>query len=166
VIEGKDTASEAHRIASLKLKGVAAIAGKQVAEKYGLQILDSKIQKIKENRTRFVVISKERTEIRKEANKASLKFVLDHEVGSLSNVLQLLSTFEINLTKIQSVPILGSPWKYAFFVDVLLQDPELFENVIDMMKNVVKELKIIGVYPHNTENAPSALNTIPVHGEY
>ncbi|NND88522.1 MAG: prephenate dehydratase, partial [Flavobacteriaceae bacterium] len=57
VIEGKDTASEAHRIASLKLKGVAAIAGKQVAEKYGLQILDSKIQKIKENKTRFVVIS-------------------------------------------------------------------------------------------------------------
>lgn len=166
VIEGKDTASEAQRIVDHNLKGVAAIAGKQVAERFGLSILDSNIQKIKENKTRFVVIGKDTAPSPKDANKASLKFVLDHEVGSLSNVLQLLSTFNINLTKIQSLPILGSPWKYAFFVDVLFKDQALFDQVIDVLSNAVKELKIIGVYQHNTENAPSTLNKLSFHEEY
>jgi len=166
VIEGKDTASEAHRIATNNLKGVAAIAGKQVAERFGLTILDSNIQKIKENKTRFVVIGRDATPSATEANKASLKFVLDHEVGSLSKVLQLLSTFDINLTKIQSIPILGTPWEYAFFVDVLFEDQALFDQVIEVLGKAVKELKIIGVYTHNVENAPSTLNRIAIHEKY
>lgn len=157
IIEGADTASEAKKIKEQKLKGVAAIAGKQVAEKFGLKILDSKIQNNSDNQTRFVLIGKEVKAYTKEANKATLKFKLDHRVGSLSNVLQLFSTFEISLTKIQSLPIIGEPWQYAFFVDVVFKDYSLFKDVIKVLEKAVKELKVVGAYKQNYENEPSQL---------
>lgn len=160
IIEGKDTASEAKRIRENGLKGVAAIAGKQVAEKYGLKILGSKIQKIKENKTRFVVIGSDTNETNKKADKASLKFVLDHKVGSLVDVLQILSTFGINLTKIQSLPILGKSWQYSFFVDVLFNDLEIFTEVIVLLEKKVSELKVLGVYSHNVTNKPSIVEKV------
>ncbi|PKA82394.1 prephenate dehydratase [Ulvibacter sp. MAR_2010_11] len=165
IIEGKDTASEARRIKENNLKGVAAIAGKQVAEKFGLKILDSKIQNIKENQTRFIVIRRKIDTGVTDANKATLKFVLNHKVGSLSNVLQMLSTFDINLTKIQSLPITGRPWQYAFFVDVLFSDYILFSEVIIMMEKAVKELKILGMYKQNLESNPSHLTHIALDGK-
>ncbi len=108
IIAGKDTASVAKNIKKNGLKNIAAIAGKQVADTFGLTILDRKIQTIKENKTRFVILG---NNPKKNAadNKATLRFELHHEIGSLSNVLQLLSTFGINLTKIQSFPIEGKP---------------------------------------------------------
>ena len=157
VIEGKDTASEAKRIKDLGLKGVAAIAGEQVAKEFGLKILDSNIQSVKENKTRFVLLGRKHEIPKEKANKASIKFELSHEVGSLSNILQLFGTFNINLTKIQSLPIVGSPWQYAFFVDVLFEDYELFNQVIKVLENAVKELKVLGVYNENKNNKPRAL---------
>ena len=157
IIEGADTASVAKKIKEQNLKGVAAIAGKQVAEKFGLKILDSKIQNNSNNQTRFVLIGKEVKAYTKDANKATLKFKLDHRVGSLSNVLQLFSTFEISLTKIQSLPIIGEPWQYAFFVDVVFKDYQLFKDVIKVLENAVKELKVVGAYKQNFENKPSQL---------
>ncbi|WP_051285455.1 prephenate dehydratase [Aequorivita capsosiphonis] len=165
IVEGKDTASEARRIKEGNLKGVATIAGKQVAERYGLKILDSHVQSLKEDKTRFVVLGRKTEASPIEANKASLKFILDHEVGSLSNVLQLLNTFGINLTKIQSLPIPEKPWEYAFFVDVLFEDQELFSEVISMLGKTVKELKILGVYKQNLENTPSNLSKNLVNGK-
>jgi prephenate dehydratase len=157
IIEGTDTASEAKKIKENNLKGVAAIAGKQVAEKFGLKILDSRIQNNIENQTRFVLIGKQVKIHSKQVDKATLKFKLDHRVGSLSNVLQLFSTFDISLTKIQSLPIIGEPWQYAFFVDVLFQDYKLFQEVTKVLEKAVKELKIVGVYKHNLDNTPSQL---------
>lgn len=165
IVEGKDTASEARRIKEGNLKGVAAIAGKQVAERYGLKILDSHVQSLKEDKTRFVVLGRKSEAPQIDANKASLKFVLDHEVGNLSNVLQLLNTFSINLTKIQSLPIPEKPWEYAFFVDVLFEDQALFSEVITMLGKTVKELKILGVYKQNLENTPSNLTKNLVNGK-
>ncbi len=157
IIEGVDTASEAKKIKENNLKGVAAIAGKQVAEKFGLKILDSRIQNNIENQTRFVLIGKQVKIHSKQVDKATLKFKLDHRVGSLSNVLQLFSTFDISLTKIQSLPIIGEPWQYAFFVDVLFKDYKLFQEVTKVLEKAVKELKIVGVYKHNLDNTPSQL---------
>ena len=157
IIEGTDTASVAKKIKEENLKGVAAIAGKQVAEKFGLKILESKIQNNSQNQTRFVLVGKNNKNYSKEVNKATLKFKLDHRVGSLSNVLQLFSTFEINLTKIQSLPIIGKPWQYAFFVDVFFKDYTLFNEVIKVLEKAVEELKIIGVYKQNFDNEPSQL---------
>ena len=161
IIEGDDTASEAKRIKENNLKGVAAIAGKQVAEKFGLKILESRIQNNKENQTRFVLIGKKVSIPSTQVDKATLKFKLDHRVGSLSNVLQLFSTFDISLTKIQSLPIIGEPWQYAFFVDVVFKDYALFQEVTKMLKKAVIELKVIGIYKQNMENTPSQLiNTL------
>ena len=163
IIEGADTASVAKKIKEDNLKGVAAIAGKQVAERFGLKILDSKIQNNSENQTRFVLIGKQVIAPAGKVDKATLKFKLDHRVGSLSNVLQLFSTFDISLTKIQSLPIIGEPWQYAFFVDVTFKDYKLFQEVTQVLEKAVKELKIVGVYKHNLENAPSQLINKLVH---
>ena len=157
IIEGTDTASVAKKIKEENLKGVAAIAGKQVAKEFGLKILESKIQNNSQNQTRFVLVGKNNKNYSKEVNKATLKFKLDHRVGSLSNVLQLFSTFEINLTKIQSLPIIGKPWQYAFFVDVFFKDYTLFKEVTKVLEKAVEELKIIGVYKQNFDNEPSQL---------
>tara|TARA_B100000497_G_scaffold26871_1_gene31663 strand:+ start:3404 stop:4276 length:873 start_codon:yes stop_codon:yes gene_type:complete len=157
IIEGADTASVAKKIKEQNLKGVAAIAGKQVAEKFDLKILDSKIQNNSQNQTRFVLVGKNIKTYSKDVNKATLKFKLDHRIGSLSNVLQLFSTFEINLTKIQSLPIIGKPWQYAFFVDVFFNDYTLFRDVMKVLEKAVKELKIIGVYKQNFDNKPSEI---------
>lgn len=165
VIEGKDTASEAKKIKDGNLRGVAAIAGKQVAKRYGLKILDKKIQTIKENKTRFVVIGRQDAEDKLELNKASIKFVLGHEVGSLANVLQIMGAFNINLTKIQSFPIEGKPWEYSFFVDVLFDDYKMFKEVVAILEKTVKELKVLGAYKQNLENTPSRLNKVSIHGE-
>jgi len=163
IIEGADTASVAKKIKENNLKGVAAIAGKQVAEKFGLKILDSKIQNNSENQTRFVLIGKPGKLPSEKVDKATLKFKLDHRIGSLSNVLQLFSTFDISLTKIQSLPIIGEPWQYAFFVDVIFKDYKLFQEVTQVLEKAVKELKIVGVYKHNLENAPSQIINKFVH---
>ena len=157
VIEGKDTASEAKRIKEQSLQGVAAIAGEQVAKEFGLKILDSNIQSMKDNKTRFVLLGRQQDVEFSQANKASIKFELNHDIGSLSNVLQLFSTFKINLTKIQSLPVVGQPWQYAFFVDVLFEDYQLFSEVVTMLEKAVKKLKILGIYRSNKENNKSEL---------
>jgi len=157
VVEGKDTASEAKRIKEQRLTGVAAIAGEQVAKEFGLKILDSNIQSMKDNKTRFVLLGRKQGLNNELSNKASLRFELNHDIGSLSNVLQLFSTFKINLTKIQSLPVIGTPWQYAFFVDVLFEDYQLFSEVITMLEKAVKKLKVLGVYRSNKENKKSDL---------
>lgn len=166
IIEGKDTASEAKRIRENNIRGVAAIAGKQVAERYGLKILDSNIQDIKENETRFVLIGKRGDSFSKKVpNKATIKFQLGSEVGTLSRALQLLAEHNINLTKIQSLPVLGVPWRYAFFVDLTFEDSKNFYNAIKALAEQVKELKIVGAYTQNKENAPSELTNVVHDGK-
>lgn len=166
IIEGKDTASEAKRIRENNIKGAAAIAGKQVAERFGLKILDSNIQDIKENETRFVLIGKRGASFSKKVpNKATIKFQLDSEVGTLSKALQLLASYDMNLTKIQSLPVIGVPWRYAFFVDVTFGDPEKFYDATEALNKSVKEFKIVGAYTQNKENAPSELTKVLAHGK-
>ncbi len=166
IIEGKDTASEAKRIRENNLKGVAAIAGKQVAERYRLKILDSNIQDIKENQTRFVLIGKRGDSFsNKTPNKASIKFQLGHEVGTLSKALQVMAAHNINLTKIQSLPVMGTPWKYAFFVDVTFAEPSDFKQAVEQLQPYVKNFKILGAYSQNRENNPSTLTNLTNNGK-
>lgn len=166
VIEGKDTASEAKRIKENNIRGAAAIAGKQVAERYGLKILDSNIQDIKENETRFVLIGKRGASFSKKTpNKATVKFQLGSEVGTLSKALQLLAGYDMNLTKIQSLPVAGVPWRYAFFVDITFNDPKKFYDATEELSKTVKEFKIVGTYTQNNENAPSELTNVMADGK-
>lgn len=157
LVEGKDTASEAEQISKEQLQGIAAIAGKDVARAFGLEILESQIQDIKQNQTRFVLFGRPGSHSQKIPNKASMKFQLGHEVGSLSRALGVLSDYDINLTKIQSLPVLGMNWRYAFFVDVTFDNPEKFKQAIAVLKEGVKNFKLLGLYAQNKGNIPTKL---------
>ena len=129
LIEAADTAEVAWRIANEKHKGMAAIAPREAADIYGLDVLATSIQTIKNNVTRFVIVQQKNETLPKgQINKASLKFVLDHQRGSLAAVLNVMSDCLLNLTKIQSLPVIETPGKYAFFVDMTFDTYEQYEK--------------------------------------
>ncbi|WP_053992049.1 prephenate dehydratase [Mangrovimonas sp. TPBH4] len=147
LIEDKDTAEVAERIKTKGLKNVAAIASRLAAELFELQILAESIQTISHNETRFVIVKKQNSEIPKEEiNKASLKFELDHKRGSLATVLNVMSDCKLNLTKIQSLPKIETPWKYAFFVDVTFEAYADYDKAKSILKIMSQDLKILGEY--------------------
>ena len=147
LVEDVDTAEVAKRIATENIKGVAAIAPKIAAEIFGLQVLEDDIQTIKDNSTRFVIVQTElpNTEIAK-INKASLKFQLNHKRGSLAAVLNVLSDCKMNLTKIQSLPVIETTWKYSFFVDVTFNDYADYQKLVKIIEIMAEEFKILGTY--------------------
>ncbi|WP_335977472.1 prephenate dehydratase [Gaetbulibacter jejuensis] len=147
LIEDKDTAEVAQRIKEQNLKGVAAIASGLAAELFELEILAESIQTIKHNETRFVIVKTQNSEISEsDINKASIKFELDHKRGSLATVLNVMSDCKLNLTKIQSLPKINSPWKYAFFVDVTFDAYEDFKKAKSILQIMAQDLKILGEY--------------------
>lgn len=147
MVEDVDTAETAKRIQENKLRGVAAIAPKVAAELYDLEIIASDIQTIKNNATRFIIIKTQNKELPKEQiNKASLRFITDHKRGSLATVLNVMSDCNLNLTKIQSLPIIETPWKYAFFVDVTFESYEYFAKAKSLLDIMSEEFKVLGEY--------------------
>lgn len=147
LIEDKDTAEVAQRIQSKNIKGVAAIASKLASELFNLNILAESIQTIKHNETRFVILKKETQDILNgDINKASIKFELEHQRGSLAAMLNVMSDCKLNLTKIQSLPKMETPWKYAFFVDVTFDVYEDYKKAISIMEIMTEDFKILGEY--------------------
>lgn len=147
LVEDVDTAEVAKRIAKEQLKGIAAIAPKMAAEIFGLNVIEDEIQTIKDNATRFVIIQTEKPNNGiNEINKASLKFETDHKRGSLATILNVMSDCKLNLTKIQSLPIIETPWKYAFFVDVTFEDYADFKKAKSIIDIMGQGLKIFGEY--------------------
>lgn len=145
LVEDVDTAEVAKRISQQQLKGVAAIAPKIAADLFGLEVLEDEIQTIKNNATRFVVLQTRKQPIT-DFNKASLKFELDHKRGSLAALLNVMSDCKLNLTKIQSLPKIETPWKYAFFVDVTFDSVADYEKAKAIIEIMAEELKVLGVY--------------------
>ena len=147
LVEDKDTAEVAQRIQEKQLKGIGAIASVKAAEIFELDILAHSIQTIKHNETRFVIVKRTNSEVpENEINKASVKFEANHKRGSLATILNVMSDCKLNLTKIQSLPIVETPWKYAFFVDVTFDSYEDFKkakSVIDIMGD---GFKVLGEY--------------------
>jgi prephenate dehydratase len=147
LVEDKDTAEVAQRIHINQLKGIGAIASKLAAELFELEILAPSIQTIAHNETRFVIVKRENHEIPEiEINKASFKFSLDHKRGSLATILNVMSDCKLNLTKIQSLPIIDTPWKYAFFVDVTFADYKDCIKAKSIMNIMAQDFKILGEY--------------------
>ena len=158
VVEGEDTALSAEIIKRENLKGHAAICSKAAAERYGMKVLQEGIETNKHNFTRFLVVadpwqvdelSRHRN---KEVNKASMVFTLPHTEGSLSQVLSILSFYRINLTKIQSLPIIGREWEYQFYVDVVFDNVLKYKQSIVAITPLTKELKILGEYEDGKSN--------------
>lgn len=147
LVEDVDTSAVAKRIADQQLKGIAAIAPKMAADIFGLSIIEDEIQTIKNNATRFVILQTSTPKNGKnEINKASLKFELDHKRGSLATVLNVMSDCKLNLTKIQSLPKIETPWKYAFFVDVTFDDYKDYDKAKAILQIMAEEFKILGEY--------------------
>ena len=147
LVEATDTALAAKDIAQNGLKGIAALAPIKSAELYGLEVVAADVQSISKNATRFVLVSKSRLfEPDVKINKASLKFELDHKRGSLATALNVMSDCSLSLTKIQSLPIIETPWRYSFFVDVVFEQSEDFEKAVTMLEIMAKHFKVIGTY--------------------
>jgi len=147
LIEDKDTAEVAQRIQQQQLKNVAAVASGMAAELFNLEILARSIKTMKNNETRFVIVKTANYEkLKSEINKASLKFELEHKRGSLATVLNVLSDCKINMTKIQSLPKIETPWKYAFFVDVTFENYGDFDKAKSIIHLMAQNFKILGEY--------------------
>jgi prephenate dehydratase len=147
LVEDKDTAETARRIQEKQLKGIAAIASKTASEMYGLEILAPEIQTIKNNMTRFVIIKKDNSFVAEdEINRASLKFELDHKRGSLATILNVMSDCKMNLTKIQSLPKIETPWKYSFFVDVTFEKYADYSKAKSLLAIMAEYFKVLGEY--------------------
>jgi len=147
LVEDKDTAEVAQRIQNKQLKGVGAIASVTAAKIFELDILAHSIQTIKENETRFVIVRRSDAKVPEhEINKASMKFEANHKRGSLATILNVMSDCKLNLTKIQSLPIVETPWKYAFFVDVTFKNYEDFKKAKSIIDIMGEEFKVLGEY--------------------
>ena len=158
VVEGEDTARSAEMIKEGDLKGHAAICSKVAAERYGMKILQESIETNKHNFTRFLIVADpwQVDELSRYhsvvINKASMVFTLPHTEGSLSQVLSILSFYNINLTKIQSLPIIGREWEYQFYVDVSFNDYLRYKQSITAITPLTKELIILGEYAEGKSN--------------
>ncbi|MDM8242512.1 prephenate dehydratase [Phocaeicola barnesiae] len=150
VVETEDTAGSAENISKNQLKGHAAICSKYAAELYGMKILQEGIETNKHNFTRFLVVCDpwmaDELKDRSKINKVNLVFSLPHNEGSLSQVLSIFSFYKINLTKIQSLPIIGREWEYLFYVDIMFNDYLRYKQAIDAVTPLTKALKILGEY--------------------
>ena len=150
IVEGEDTASSAKKIAQEQLKGHAAVCSRYASELYGLNVLKEGIETNKRNFTRFLLIANAwlADELVKDTdiNKASVVFNLPHTEGSLSKVLTIMSFYDINLTRIQSLPILGREWEYLFYVDLTFKNLLKYKQGLDAVRPLTKDFKILGEY--------------------
>ena len=149
LVEDKDTAEVAFRIQRDNIKNMGAIASVYASELYGLNILSQDIQTIKNNETRFVIVSKIGSKNTSKNDKASIKFSLSHKTGSLAVILNILKDCNLNLTKIQSLPIIEIPWKYSFFIDTTYDSNENLEKALKLIDNSSESLKVLGIYQNN-----------------
>lgn len=145
-----DTAGSARDIAESGSKGQAAICGQYAAELYGLEILAENIETNKRNFTRFLILadkySADNKKTDKNIDKASIVFTLPHSKGALSKVLTILSFYDINLTKIQSTPIIGREWEYRFYVDLTFDSYARYLQAINAVRPLLTDYKSLGQY--------------------
>lgn len=147
LVESDDTALSAKHIAKHKSKHIAAIASSTAAEIYDLKILAPKIQTLKKNYTRFLVLKRPQDVVDEQTgNKASINFQTVHKEGTLARVLGVIAINGINLSKLQSFPIPGSEFKYQFHVDMEFDSMKKFHRVIEKIKPLTEEIKIYGIY--------------------
>ena len=146
LIDDQDTATVAKRIQEKQLHGVAAIASEIAAASYGLEILAPQIQTVKDNFTRFIFLSREKSKSQEASNKVSFKITIRNEAGGLAKLLTMLASKNLNLSKIQSIPLMNTPWEYAFFIDAEFTEPSSYLEAMNQMRDEFGELKIFGEY--------------------
>lgn len=146
LVETEDTALSAKHLHQHRSKHAAAIASKLAAELFQLNMIAPKIQSNKNNYTRFLFVQPVAIKNESDANKASINFHTDHSKGSLVKVLSKISEENINLSKLQSVPIPEREWKYSFHADMEFDSIDQFENVMEKIKSLTESLTVLGIY--------------------
>ncbi|MEY8244425.1 prephenate dehydratase [Heminiphilus faecis] len=151
MIEAFDTAGSAKEIAEKKLMGHAAVCGEYAAELYGLNVLQREIETNRRNYTRFLIITDplmaaEMAPPETDINKASIVFTTPHTQGALSKVLTIFSFYDINLSKIQSMPIVGREWEYRFYADLTFDSYARYRQSIEAVRPLINDLRILGEY--------------------
>jgi prephenate dehydratase len=147
LVDDVDTASVARRIRDKKLKNIAAIASATAAKIYGLELLAGDIQTVKNNFTRFIILQKPMLDLGLlKPNKASIKVTVNNEKGILAKLLSLISNSGLDLSKIQSIPVIDKPWEYSFFIDLQFENYQYYQRVIQEIKSDFGEVKIFGEY--------------------
>lgn len=147
LIESMDTALSAQEVSEKKARDLGAISSSMAAEKYGLDVISESIETNKMNYTRFLILAENGIQIpREEVNKASIFFTVAHKFGSLSKILSILSYYEINLAKIQSMPIVGKDWEYMFYVDVEINDYDMYKRSLEAIGPFTPSIGILGEY--------------------
>ncbi|PAW92078.1 prephenate dehydratase [Mucilaginibacter sp. MD40] len=156
IIESNDTAACAKRIRDEQLKDTVAIANTLAAQLYGLDVLERRIESNKLNFTRFLILTTHENNRRKEpANKASLCFEVNNEVGALAKVLNIFAHEQVNMTKIQSMPVLGKRNEYNFYVDIEWTETKQFDNAIKQILKYTHNFNILGEYRrYEEDNSP------------
>ncbi|WP_081211952.1 prephenate dehydratase [Salegentibacter sediminis] len=150
LIEDADTAEVARRIKEKESHKIAAVASKAAAQIFGLEILAESIHTKKSNATRFLILSTKKKEPNGDKiDKASLKFELESKRGSLVSVLNILRDFNLDMSKIQSMPIIESPWKYSFFIDVTFENYDEFLKAVGILEVMTEQLTILGTYKNS-----------------
>ena len=146
LVEYGDTAKSAADIMRTGVKGVGAIASKLAAEIYGLEIIAEGIETYKQNYTRFLILDDLLEVDKAKINKASMCFTLPHKPGSLTHVLTIMSFYDMNLTRIQSLPIPGQEWQYFFYVDIKFDNYKRYTQALSAVKPLMTDLNILGEY--------------------
>ena len=142
--ESDDTAKSAARLARSGEKGVGAVASELAARLYGLEILAPGIETHKENYPRFLILD-DSLEVA-HPDKAILCFTLPHKPGSLAQILTVLSFYEMNLTRIQSLPIPGKQWQYFFYVDIKFADYTRYTQALQAIRPLLEDMEVLGEY--------------------
>ncbi len=145
LVENIDTAFSAKYISDNNLKNIGAIAPIGCAKIYNLQVIANKIQTVKNNFTRFFVIQKNIKKV-DSFNKVSIQFKISHQKGELARILNILNSNGLNISKIQSVPIINEPWNYSFFMDLVLNGNSNFNLFLEQSKDYLESLYILGKY--------------------
>ena len=146
LVESEDTAKSAADIARENLHGVGAVASLLAADLYGLEVLRESIETYKQNFTRFLILDDRITIPKEKVNKVSLCFTLPHKAGSLAQVLTILSFYDMNLTRIQSLPIPGKTWQYFFYADIKFDNYLRYSQAISAVRPLMEDLNILGEY--------------------
>lgn len=149
-VESDDTALSAKEIAENNIMGRAAICSRFAAEKYGLEIIADEIETNKRNFTRFLIVAAPELAEKMikdiKLNKSSMVFTLPHEEGSLAKVLSILSFYRVNLTKIQSLPIVGREWEYQFYISLTYDNYERYRQSLDAVRPLLKDFQLLGEF--------------------
>ena len=146
LVESEDTAKSAADVAQQKLKGVGAVASLLAADLYGLEVLKESIETYKQNFTRFLILDDGITVPKEKVDKVSLCFTLPHKAGSLAQILTILSFYDMNLTRIQSLPIPGKSWQYFFYADIKFDSYLRYSQAISAVRPLMEDLNILGEY--------------------